>query len=194
LYECCCESPFGQDYVIADIRCRLGPQGNQHRRSEMPGLMAIRAEYAKTPAAEGRAHHGLAAHDIQTCRADRDAAGARGAQVRWASCNVVLRTQDHAAAAMAVRGTPSSPTRAEIAGRLTGKFTHKIFEWPDNWLLEHDPGTTAATPRCCCISGTRRESDSHGAGQARAAKRNLAVQLDQGGSSKVDPKWYLGAA
>ena len=69
----------------------------------MPGLMATREEYAAA-AAEGRAHHRLAAHDGPDRRADRDAhrARRRGA---LGSCNI-FSTQDHAAAAIAATGVP----------------------------------------------------------------------------------------
>ena len=70
----------------------------------MPGLMAIREEFGKSQAAEGRPHRRLPAHDHPDRRADRDLAHL-GATVRWSSCNI-FSTQDHAAAGVAAAGTP----------------------------------------------------------------------------------------
>ena len=70
----------GNDYVIADIKlAEWGRKELNIAETEMPGLMAIREEYAKTQPLQGRAHHRLAAHDDPDRGADRDAAGARRA-------------------------------------------------------------------------------------------------------------------
>ena len=70
----------GKDYVIADIKlAEWGRKELNIAETEMPGLMAIREEYAKTPAAQGRAHRRLPAHDDPDRDAHRDAAGARRA-------------------------------------------------------------------------------------------------------------------
>jgi adenosylhomocysteinase len=93
----------------------------------MPGLMAIREEYAPCSRC-GRAHHRLAAHDHPDRGADRDAE-ALGAEVRWASCNI-YSTQDHAAAAIAAGGTPVFAVKGETLAEYWD-YTHRIFEWPD---------------------------------------------------------------
>ena len=114
-------------YAVADLS--LADWGRKEIRiaeTEMPALMAIRAEYAATPAAQGRAHHRLAAHDDPDRRAGRDAAGARR-QVRWASCNI-FSTQDHAAAALAANGTPVFAYKGETL-KDYWDYTHRIFEF-----------------------------------------------------------------
>ena len=55
---------------------------------------------------------------------------ALGAQVRWASCNI-YSTQDHAAAAIAARGTPVFAYKGESLAQYW-EYTHRIFEWPGN--------------------------------------------------------------
>ena len=67
-----------QDYIVKDIG--LADWGRKEisiAETEMPGLMAVREEYGREAAAEGRAHRRLAAHDHPDGRADRDAGGAR---------------------------------------------------------------------------------------------------------------------
>ncbi len=67
-----------KDYVIADLS--LADWGRKEIRiaeTEMPGLMAIREEFAADATAQGRAHHRFAAHDHPDRRADRDADRAR---------------------------------------------------------------------------------------------------------------------
>ena len=71
---------------------------------EMPGLMATRAEYGPTKALKGARIAGSLHMTIQTAVLIETLA-ALGADVRWASCNI-FSTQDHAAAALAARGTP----------------------------------------------------------------------------------------
>ncbi len=87
---------------------------------EMPGLMAVRQEYAAAQPLEGPAHHRQPAHDDPDRGADRDAEGARG-RGALGSCNI-FSTQDHAAAAVVVgpKGTPEKPAgRARL--RLEGR-------------------------------------------------------------------------
>ena len=94
----------------------------------MPGLMAMREEYGREAAAQGRAHRRLAAHDHPDRGADRDAA-ALGADIRWASCNI-YSTQDHAAAAIAAAGIPVFAFKGESLEEYWD-YTHRIFEWAD---------------------------------------------------------------
>src|SRR5688572_33496678 len=95
----------GKDYVIADIK--LADWGRKElniAETEMPGLMAIREEFAKTQPLKGARISGSLHMTIQTAVLI-ETLQALGAQVRWASCNI-FSTQDHAAAAIAERGTP----------------------------------------------------------------------------------------
>jgi adenosylhomocysteinase len=96
--------------------------------TEMPGLMAIRDEYAAVQPLRGARVAGSLHMTIQTAVLI-ETLQALGAEVRWASCNI-YSTQDHAAAAIAVRGTPVFAYKGETLERYWD-FTHRIFEWAD---------------------------------------------------------------
>src|ERR1700731_2553561 len=95
--------------------------------TEMPGLMAIREEFASLQTLRGARVAGSLQMTIQTA-VRIETLQALGAQVRWASCNV-FSTQDHAAAAIGVRGTPVFAYKGESLGEYWD-YSHKIFEWP----------------------------------------------------------------
>ncbi len=110
-----------QDYEIADLS--LAGWGRKElaiAQTEMPGLMAIREEYAKSQPLKGARITGSLHMTIQT-GVLVETLQALGAQVRWASCNI-FSTQDHAAAALVAAGTP-------------------VFAYKGSW-------TTAAMQRC----------------------------------------------
>ncbi|HKB58872.1 MAG TPA: adenosylhomocysteinase [Gallionellaceae bacterium] len=116
------------DYVIADMK--LADWGRKEIRiaeTEMPGLMAIRDEYAKTQPLKGARITGSLHMTIQTAVLI-ETLQALGAQVRWASCNI-FSTQDHAAAAIAAEGTPVFAVKGESL-KDYWDYTHRIFEWP----------------------------------------------------------------
>src|SRR5687768_3065163 len=118
----------GKDYVIADIKlAEWGRKELNIAEGEMPGLMAIREEYAKSQPLKGARIAGSLHMTIQTAMLI-ETLQALGAQVRWASCNI-YSTQDHAAAAIAVRGTPVFAVKGETL-KDYWEYTHKIFEWP----------------------------------------------------------------
>ncbi|HEY3582893.1 MAG TPA: adenosylhomocysteinase, partial [Casimicrobiaceae bacterium] len=96
--------------------------------TEMPGLMAIREEYSDVKPLRGARVAGSLHMTIQTAVLI-ETLQALGAEVRWASCNI-YSTQDHAAAAIAVRGTPVFAYKGETLDRYW-EFTHRIFEWSD---------------------------------------------------------------
>jgi adenosylhomocysteinase len=123
------ECIMSKDYVIADIN--LASWGRKEiaiAETEMPGLMAIRAEFAKTQPLKGARITGSLHMTIQTAVLI-ETLTALGAQVRWASCNI-FSTQDHAAAAIAADGVPVFAVKGES---LTDywDYTHRIFEWAD---------------------------------------------------------------
>ena len=95
--------------------------------TEMPGLMAIRDEFAPERPLRGARIAGSLHMTIQTAVLI-ETLQALGAEVRWASCNI-YSTQDHAAAAIAARGTPVFAYKGETLDRYWD-FTHRIFEWP----------------------------------------------------------------
>jgi len=94
----------------------------------MPGLMAIREEFAPQQPLRGARIAGSLHMTIQTAVLI-ETLKALGAEVRWASCNI-YSTQDHAAAAIAASGTPVFAFKGESLNEYW-EFTHRIFEWPD---------------------------------------------------------------
>ena len=117
------------DYVVADLG--LAEWGRKEIRiaeTEMPGLMAIREEYAASQPLKGARITGSLHMTIQTAVLIQTLE-ALGAQVRWASCNI-FSTQDHAAAAIAAVGTPVFAVKGESLVDYWD-YTHRIFEWTD---------------------------------------------------------------
>jgi adenosylhomocysteinase len=118
-----------KDYVVADIN--LASWGRKEiaiAETEMPGLMAIREEFAKTQPLKGARITGSLHMTIQTAVLI-ETLKALGAEVRWASCNI-FSTQDHAAAAIAAGGTPVFAVKGETLPEYWD-YTHRIFEWAD---------------------------------------------------------------
>ena len=119
----------GNDYVIADIKlAEWGRKELNIAETEMPGLMAIREEYAKTQPLKGARITGSLHMTIQTAVLI-ETLQALGAQVRWASCNI-FSTQDHAAAAIAVKGTPVFAVKGETL-KDYWEYTHRSSSGPD---------------------------------------------------------------
>ncbi|ACB94241.1 adenosylhomocysteinase [Beijerinckia indica] len=117
------------DYVIADIGlAEWGRKELAIAETEMPGLMATRAEYGPSQPLKGARIAGSLHMTIQTAVLI-ETLKALGADIRWASCNI-YSTQDHAAAAIAAAGIPVFAIKGES---LTDywEYTHKIFEWGD---------------------------------------------------------------
>ncbi|MDR1227796.1 MAG: adenosylhomocysteinase [Azoarcus sp.] len=117
-----------RDYVVADLT--LAGWGRKEiaiAETEMPGLMAIREEYAGSQPLKGARIAGSLHMTIQTAVLI-ETLTALGAQVRWASCNI-FSTQDHAAAAIAASGVPVFAAKGESLEDYW-KYTHRIFDWP----------------------------------------------------------------
>jgi adenosylhomocysteinase len=117
------------DYAVADIG--LADWGRKEiaiAETEMPGLMATRAEYGAAQPLKGARVAGSLHMTIQTAVLI-ETLKALGADVRWASCNI-YSTQDHAAAAIAATGTPVFARKGESLEDYWD-YTHKIFEWGD---------------------------------------------------------------
>jgi adenosylhomocysteinase len=120
------------DYKVADMS--LAAWGRKElaiAEIEMPGLMAIRKEFAKSRPLKGARISGSLHMTIQT-GVLIETLKALGAEVRWASCNI-YSTQDHAAAAIATTGVPVFAYKGETLSEYWD-YTHRIFEWAD------DPG------------------------------------------------------
>ena len=116
-----------QDYVIADLTlAEFGRKEISIAEIEMPGLMAIRDEYAKSKPLKGAFITGSLHMTIQTAVLIETLIEL-GAEIRWASCNI-YSTQDHAAAAIVQGGTPVFAFKGESLDEYW-EFTHRIFEW-----------------------------------------------------------------
>ena len=118
------------DYVIADLSLSTwGDKEIKIAETEMPGLMAIREEFAAAQPLKGARITGSIHMTIQTAVLIQTLE-ALGAKVRWASCNI-YSTQDHAAAAIAAAGTPVFAVKGETLDDYWD-YTHRIFEWPND--------------------------------------------------------------
>ena len=115
------------DYVVTDLA--LAAWGDREiaiAEHEMPGLMAIRKKHAKTQPLKGARITGSLHMTIQTAVLIQTLE-ALVAQVRWASCNI-YSTQDHAAAAIAAKGTPVFAKKGENLVEYWD-YTHRILDW-----------------------------------------------------------------
>ena len=126
------------DFKVADLG--LAAWGRKEIRiaeTEMPGLMAIREEYAASQPLKGARITGSLHMTIQTAVLI-ETLTALGADVRWASCNI-FSTQDHAAAAIAAAGIPVFAYKGENLDEYWD-YTHRIFQWadgqPSNMILD----------------------------------------------------------
>jgi adenosylhomocysteinase len=115
------------DFKVADLT--LADWGRKEiaiAETEMPGLMSIREEFAPGQPLRGARIAGSLHMTIQTAVLI-ETLQALGAEVRWASCNI-YSTQDHAAAAIAARGTPVFAYKGETLAEYW-EYTHRILEW-----------------------------------------------------------------
>ena len=115
------------DFHVADMSLAdWGRKEIKIAETEMPGLMAIRQEFAKAQTLKGARITGSLHMTIQTAVLV-ETLQALGAQVRWASCNI-FSTQDHAAAALVANGTPVFAYKGETLDDYWD-YTHRIFEF-----------------------------------------------------------------
>ncbi len=178
------------DCAIADIG--LAAWGRKELRiaeTEMPGLMAIREEFAKTQPLKGARITGSLHMTIQT-GVLIETLQALGAQVRWASCNI-FSTQDHAAAAIAASGTPVFAIKGET---LTDywDYTHRIFDFGA-------AGTEGEGPNMILDDGGDATMLMH---LGQRAAQDISVLANPGSEEEtilfaaikaklaVDPTWY----
>jgi len=174
------------DYIVADMA--LAGWGRRElaiAETEMPGLMAIRDEYAASQPLKGARIAGSLHMTIQT-GVLIETLVALGAEVRWASCNI-FSTQDHAAAAIAATGTPVFAIKGETLEEYW-QYTHKIFEWPEgrhaNMILDDGGDATLLLHL-----GARAEQDiSVLAKPGSEEERVLFAAIKE--TLARDPKWY----
>ena len=150
-------TPISSDYHVADIS--LADWGHKEIRiaeTEMPGLMAIRKEYANIKPLKGARIAGSIHMTIQTAVLI-ETLRALGAEVRWVSCNI-FSTQDHAAAAIADQGIPVFAYKGETLKEYWD-YTHRIMTWSDggspNMILDDGGDATLLL-----ILGSKAEKDS----------------------------------
>jgi adenosylhomocysteinase len=169
------------DFKVADLA--LADWGRKEiaiAQTEMPGLMAIREEFAPQQPLRGARIAGSLHMTIQTAVLI-ETLEALGADVRWASCNI-YSTQDHAAAAIAARGTPVFAYKGETLVEYWD-YTHRIFEWHDGsapnmilddggdaTLLVHLGAQAETDPSCLNHPTNEEESALFAAIKARLAK------------------------
>src|SRR4051812_19542368 len=145
------------DYIVKDISlAEWGRKEIAIAETEMPGLMATRAEYGPAQVLKGARIAGSLHMTIQTAVLI-ETLQALGAEVRWASCNI-FSTQDQAAAAVAAAGTPVFAFKGENLYEYW-EYAHKIFEWHDggypNLILDDGGDATLL-----CVLGPKAEKDA----------------------------------
>src|SRR5512143_2543771 len=180
------ENVMTKDYVVADIN--LASWGRKEiaiAETEMPGLMAIREEFAKSQPLKGARITGSLHMTIQTAVLI-ETLKALGAEVRWASCNI-FSTQDHAAAAIAAGGTPVFAVKGETLAEYWD-YTHRIFEWADggysNMILDDGGDATLLLHL-----GARAEKDPS-AIENPASEEETALFAAIKAKLARDPAWY----
>jgi len=175
-----------ENYVIADIGlANFGRKEIAIAEHEMPGLMAIREEYAKSKPLKGAKITGSLHMTIQTAVLIETLVDL-GAEVRWASCNI-YSTQDHAAAAIAAQGIPVFAFKGENLDEYW-EFTHRIFEWDNNQFTNMilDDGGDATL---LLHLGVKAEKDLKVLDQPSSEEETALFQAIKQRLS-VNPHWY----
>jgi adenosylhomocysteinase len=179
------------DFRVADLGLAAwGRKEIQIAETEMPGLMAIREEFAAARPLAGARITGSLHMTIQTAVLI-ETLETLGAEIRWASCNI-FSTQDHAAAAIAATGVPVFAYKGESLAEYWD-FTHRIFEWGNdkdgkprytNMILDDGGDATLLLHL-----GARAEKDpgcisKHSSEEEEYLFASIKAQLAR------DPKWY----
>lgn len=179
-------STIATDFVVADLG--LAAWGRKEiaiAETEMPGLMAIRAEYAAAQPLKGARVTGSLHMTIQTAVLI-ETLEALGAEVRWASCNI-FSTQDHAAAAIAAGGTPVFAKKGETLVEYW-EYTHRIFEWTDggytNMILDDGGDATLLLHL-----GTKAETDLSVLDNPTSEEEDILYASIKA-KLQIDPHWY----
>jgi adenosylhomocysteinase len=175
-----------QSYIIADINLAdFGRKEISIAEHEMPGLMAIREEYAKSKPLKGAKITGSLHMTIQTAVLIETLVDL-GADVRWASCNI-YSTQDHAAAAIAAKNIPVFAFKGESLDEYWD-FTHRIFEWDDggytNMILDDGGDATLLLHLGVKAEKDLSVLDNPGSEEEIALFEAIKNKL------AVDPAWY----
>jgi adenosylhomocysteinase len=179
-----------QDHRVADLK--LADWGRKEIRiaeTEMPGLMAIRQEYAAASPMKGARIAGSLHMTIQTAVLI-ETLQALGADIRWASCNI-YSTQDHAAAALVAAGTPIFAYKGESLEEYW-EFTHRIFEWIDggtpNMILDDGGDATLLIHLGCKAEKDASVIAKPGSEEEQFLFAAISKKLSE------QPGWYSGIA
>jgi adenosylhomocysteinase len=177
-------------YAVADLSlAEWGRKEIKIAETEMPGLMAIREEYAAKQPLKGARITGSLHMTIQTAVLI-ETLQALGADVRWASCNI-FSTQDHAASALVVKGTPVFAYKGETLVDYWD-YTHRIFEFGA-------PGSKGEGPNMILDDGGDATLLMH---LGKKAEKDLSVLANPGSEEeeilfaaikaklKQDATWY----
>jgi adenosylhomocysteinase len=179
------------DFHVADLALAAwGRKEIQIAETEMPGLMAIREEYAAAKPLAGARITGSLHMTIQTAVLI-ETLEELGAEIRWASCNI-FSTQDHAAAAIAATGVPVFAYKGESLEEYWD-YTHRIFEWGNdkegkprfsNMILDDGGDATLLLHL-----GARAELDE-GCISSHSSEEEMYLYASIRAKLKKDPKWY----
>ena len=179
-----------QDYAIADLSlAAFGRKEMNIAETEMPGLMAIREEFAKAQPLKGARITGSLHMTIQTAVLV-ETLQALGADIRWASCNI-FSTQDHAAAALVAQGTPVFAYKGESLADYWD-YTHRIFEFGDKGSKTEGPNMIlddGGDATLLMHLGTKAEKDikvlaKPGSEEEKCLFAAIKAKL------RIDPTWY----
>ncbi|GAB7027673.1 adenosylhomocysteinase [Geotalea toluenoxydans] len=177
---------MSQDFKVADLSlAEWGKKEIRIAETEMPGLMAIRDEYAGAQPLKGARITGSLHMTIQTAVLI-ETLKALGAEVRWASCNI-FSTQDHAAAAIAAQGIAVFAVKGETLEEYWD-YTHRIFEWPDggfsNMILDDGGDATLLLHLGAKAEKDAKVLDNPGSEEETILFAAIKSKL------ATDPAWY----
>lgn len=174
------------DYEVADISLAgWGRREIKIAETEMPGLMALRAQYGASKPLAGARVAGSLHMTIQTAMLI-ETLTALGAQVRWSSCNI-FSTQDHAAAAIAAEGVPVFAKKGESL-REYWEYCHRVFQWPQgqeaNMILDDGGDATLLITKGAAAERDIHILDHPDSEEATVLFASIKEHLAQ------DPHWY----
>lgn len=184
------------DFAIADPSLAAwGRKEIKIAETEMPGLMAIREEFAKSQPLKGARITGSIHMTIQTAVLV-ETLQALGANVRWASCNI-FSTQDHAAAALAAndKHTPVFAHKGETLAEYWD-FTHRIFEFGPKGAEGEGPNMIlddGGDATLLMILGQRAEKDASVISKPTSEEETCLYAAIKA-KLAIDPTWYTRKA
>jgi adenosylhomocysteinase len=178
------------DYSVADLSLAdWGRKEIKIAETEMPGLMAIREEFAATQPLRGARITGSIHMTIQTAVLV-ETLQALGAEVRWASCNI-FSTQDHAAAALVVAGTPVFAYKGETLADYWD-YTHSIFEFGSKGAMHEGPNMIlddGGDATLLMHLGKKAETDPSVLNHPHSEEETVLYAAIKA-KLAVDPTWY----